>query len=250
MNPKWPPNVTDEQVSLRLFKDALMKYSAEKPWSFLSDEAETEAELAAAKVENAYAKAREHAPEDLGGTDAPTYARILTTLRKEGNEREGELPSRRVLVHVLAKLDYYFFKLTEGHERVHDMPNLTDEGHAAEHGLRHDLLLKLYEELGPAFDVSLHWPPNGYDVGEDGKLIEVEAEFAGMAAVGYDCGYDMEVFHEGHADDEEYVRGFVEGCLERTGEDEPEEEDFLRGMWEGGDEDDRQFVLDTLKDEC
>jgi hypothetical protein len=250
MNPKWPPNVTDEQVSLRLFKDALMKYSAEKPWSFPSDEDDTEAELAEAKVEDAYAKIREHAPEEIDGTVAPTYAQILATLRKEGKEREEELPSRRILVHVLANLDYYFFKLSAGLERVYDMSDLADEERAAEHGLRHDLLLKLYEELEPAFDVSLPWPPNGYEVSEDGKLVAVEAEFAGIAAIGYDCGYDIEVFYEGHADDEEYVKGFVEGCLERIGEDEPEEEDFLRNLWVGGDEDDRKFVLDTLKDEC
>jgi hypothetical protein len=250
MNPKRPPNVTDEQVSLRLFKDALTKYSTEKPWSFLSDEEKTVAELADAMVEDAYAKVREHAPEDLGGNEAPAYAQILTTLRKEGKERQEGLPSRRVLVHMLANLDYYFFKLAEGHARVYDMPDLTDEGRAAEHGLRHDLLLKLYEELEPAFDVSLHWPPNGYEVSEDGKLIKVEAEFRGMAAVGYDCGYDMQIFYEGHADDEEYVRGFVEGCLQRIGEDEPEEENFLRNLWTGDEENDKKAVLDSLKYEC
>lgn len=65
--------------------------------------------------------------------------------------------------------------------------------------MRHDLLLKLYEELEPGFEVSLHWPPDGYKVSEDGELLKVEAEFASMAAIGCDCGYDMEIFHEGHA---------------------------------------------------
>ena len=46
--------------------------------------------------------------------------------------------------------------------------------------------------------------------------------------------------------DERYVEGFVEGCLERIGEDDPHEEDFLRGIWEEGD--DRGFVLEALKD--
>lgn len=55
---------------------------------------------------------------------------------------------------MLADIDYYFFALpVRGH--VYDMPDLTDEERSAEHGLRHDLLLKLYDELEPAFDVSL-----------------------------------------------------------------------------------------------
>ena len=49
----------------------------------------------------------------------------------------------------------------------------------------------------------------------------------------------------GLALDERYVEGFVEGCLERIGEDDPDEEAFLRGVWEEGD--DRGFVLETLK---
>ena len=67
----------------------------------------------------------------------------------------------------------------------------------------------------------------------------------GRAAVGYDHGYDAEVFYLGLALDEKYVEGFVEGCLERIGEDEPDEEEFLRGIWEEGD--DRGFVLEALK---
>lgn len=80
------------------------------------------AELAEAKVEGAYAKVHEDAPKELDGNETPTYAQILTTLRKEGKEREEGLPSRRVLVRVLANLDYYFFKLTTGYQRVYDMP--------------------------------------------------------------------------------------------------------------------------------
>jgi hypothetical protein len=69
--------------------------------------------------------------------------------------------------------------------------------------------------------------------------------FEGRAAIGYDHGYDAEVFYLGLALDERYVEGFVEGCLERIGEDDPDEEHFLRSVWEDGD--DREFVLETLK---
>ncbi len=34
-------------------------------------------------------------------------------------------------------------------------------------------------------------------------------------------GYDAEVFYLGLALDEGYIEGFVEGCLERIGEDDP-----------------------------
>ncbi len=71
--------------------------------------------------------------------------------------------------------------------------------------------------------------------------------FEGRAAIGYDHGYDAGVFYLGLALDERYVEGFVEGCLERIGEDDPDGEDFLRGIWEEGD--DRGFVLEALKGE-
>jgi hypothetical protein len=58
--------------------------------------------------------------------------------------------------------------------------------------------------------------------------------------VGYDHGYDAGVFYLGL--DERYV----EGRLERIGEDDPDEEDFLKGIWEEGH--DREFVLETLKE--
>jgi len=45
-----------------------------------------------------------------------------------------------------------------------------------------------------------------------------------------------------------YVEGFVEGCLERLGEDEPEEERLFRNLWE--DETQRDVVLEILKAEC
>jgi hypothetical protein len=43
-----------------------------------------------------------------------------------------------------------------------------------------------------------------------------EEGFTGRAAIGYDHGYDGEVFYLGLALDERYVEGWVEGCLERT----------------------------------
>ena len=47
-------------------------------------------------------------------------------------------------------------------------------------------------------------------------------------AIGYDHGYDGEVFYLGLALDPAYIEGFVEGCLERIGEDDQEGEDLLR----------------------
>ena len=67
----------------------------------------------------------------------------------------------------------------------------------------------------------------------------------GRAAVGYDHGYDAEVFYLGLALDPAYVEGFVEGCLERIGEDDPDEEDFLRDIREEGG--DRRFVPEVLE---
>ena len=46
--------------------------------------------------------------------------------------------------------------------------------------------------------------------------------FESRGAVGYDHGYDGEVFYLGLALDPNYVEGLVEGCLERIGEDEQE----------------------------
>jgi hypothetical protein len=50
----------------------------------------------------------------------------------------------------------------------------------------------------------------------------------------------------GLALDPTYVEGFVEGCLERIREDDPEEEGLLRGNREEGD-DLRGFVPEALK---
>ena len=66
----------------------------------------------------------------------------------------------------------------------------------------------------------------------------------GREAIGYDHGYDGEVFYLGLALDPAYVEGFVEGCLERMGEDDPEEERLFRDLWE--DETQRGGVAESL----
>ena len=75
-----------------------------------------------------------------------------------------------------------------------------------------------------------------------------EEGFTGRAAIGYDHGYDGEVFYLGLALDPHYVDGWVEGCLERIGEDYPEEELLFRDLWE--DETQREVVIDSLKADC
>ncbi len=68
------------------------------------------------------------------------------------------------------------------------------------------------------------------------------------AAIGYDHGYDGQLFYLGLALDPAYIEGFVEGCLERIGEDNPEVEQLLRGLWE--DKTQRGTVLESLKADC
>jgi hypothetical protein len=70
----------------------------------------------------------------------------------------------------------------------------------------------------------------------------------GRAAIGYDHGYDAEVFYLGLALDERYVEGWVEGCLERIGEDHPEEELLFRDLFE--DEIQRDVVIESLQADC
>ncbi len=77
---------------------------------------------------------------------------------------------------------------------------------------------------------------------------EYSEGFTGRAAIGYDHGYDGEIFYLGLALDPKYVEGFVEGCLERIGEDDPEEERMFRDLWE--DPGERETVLDSLKADC
>jgi hypothetical protein len=72
--------------------------------------------------------------------------------------------------------------------------------------------------------------------------------FEGRAAIGYDHGYDGEIFYLGLALDPAYVEGWVDGCLERIGEDDPDEEQVFRDLWE--DETQRDVVVDCLKADC
>ena len=72
--------------------------------------------------------------------------------------------------------------------------------------------------------------------------------FEGRAAIGYDHGYDAQKFYLGLALDQNYIESFVEGCLERIGEDDAEGEDLLRDMWD--DDSEKDTVLDILKAEC
>jgi hypothetical protein len=76
---------------------------------------------------------------------------------------------------------------------------------------------------------------------DGGNGGEREEAFTGRAAVGYDYGYDGEVFYLGLALDPAYVEGFVEGCLERIGEEDPDEEQLFWDLWE--DEGERETVL-------
>ena len=59
-----------------------------------------------------------------------------------------------------------------------------------------------------------------------------EDMFEGRAAVGYDHGYDAQKFYLGLALDPKYIEGFVEGCLERNGEEDLGGENCLRGLCE------------------
>jgi hypothetical protein len=62
-----------------------------------------------------------------------------------------------------------------------------------------------------------------------------EEGFTGRAAIGYDHGYDGEVFYLGFALDPHYVDGWVEGCL-------------FRDLWEDGNQ--RDVVIESLKADC
>jgi hypothetical protein len=94
----------------------------------------------------------------------------------------------------------------------------------------------------PAVCVSWH---HGWE-----RIIRGEGEegFTGRAAIGYDHGYDGEIFYLGLALDPHYVAGWVEGCLERIGEDHPEEELLFRDLFE--DETQRDLVIESLKADC
>jgi C4-type Zn-finger protein len=54
--------------------------------------------------------------------------------------------------------------------------------------------------------------------------------------------------HLGLALDPAYIEGFIEGCLERIGENNTNEERLFRDLWE--DETQRDTVLDCLTADC
>ena len=72
--------------------------------------------------------------------------------------------------------------------------------------------------------------------------------FEGRAAIGYDHGYDSQKFYLRLSLDPAYIEGFAEGCLERIGEEESENEALFRDLWE--DEGERETVLQILQAEC
>jgi hypothetical protein len=72
--------------------------------------------------------------------------------------------------------------------------------------------------------------------------------FTGRAAIGYDHGYDGEIYYLGLALDPHYVEDWVDGCLERIGEDHPEEALLFRDLWD--DETQREVVIESLKADC
>jgi hypothetical protein len=71
-----------------------------------------------------------------------------------------------------------------------------------------------------------------------------EEGFTARAAIGCDHGYDGEIYYLGLALDPHYVEGWVEGCLERIGEDYPDEEHLFE------DETQREVVIESLKADC
>ena len=52
----------------------------------------------------------------------------------------------------------------------------------------------------------------------------------------------------GLALDPAYIDGWVEGCLERIGEDDSKEEEIFRDLWD--DETQREVIIDCLKADC
>ncbi len=72
--------------------------------------------------------------------------------------------------------------------------------------------------------------------------------FESRRAIGYDHGYDARVFYQGLALDPAYIEGWVEGCLERIGEDDPDEKQLFRDLWD--DETQREIVIESLKADC
>ncbi|MGB3683159.1 MAG: hypothetical protein WA990_11815 [Rubrobacteraceae bacterium] len=203
----------------------------------------------AAAVEKAYARVREHAPNHRSSDAGVDFEELFHSLQ---SRRQHALPPRPTLVRVLASLEYRFFWVACSSGRAWaTLMALADYERTTQTGLEQELLAALYRELGPAFDVSLCWPPGDCDASEAGELVEeLEDRLASLMAVGYRCGREALVFYQGHADKEAYVGGFVEGCLERIGERAPEEACFLRDSWDNGGCEGSEVLLNLLKEEC
>ena|SRR5215216_340038 len=86
------------------------------------------------------------------------------------------------------------------------------------------------------------WSGEDHSVGE-GKRASPAGQLSGTTT-----GYDGEVFYLGLALDERYLDGWVEGCLERIGEDDPDEELLFRDLWD--EETQREVVIESLKADC
>jgi hypothetical protein len=244
----WPPDATEEQKCLRRFKNALMDHLLAALLVGRDRRGRRRLIGSAAAVEKAYARVREHGPKGSYG-ERTDYENLFSTLRSTKRSHE-DLPPRQTLVRVLASLEYRFFWAACSRGSAWATPvDPAGIERKPQAGLEAELLAALYHELGPAFDVSLTWPAGGCEPGEAGDLVQTEGRLASLAAVGYCCGRDTLVFYEGHADEEAYIEGFVEGSLERIGEQAPEEANFLRDSWEGGD-DGSEVLLDLLKEEC
>jgi hypothetical protein len=110
------------------------------------------------------------------------------------------------------------------------------------------------ESTNDALQISLIWTfaeGDEYPKAVDGGSVSDGGEgegYAGRAAIGYDHGYDGDLFYLGLALDPAYIEGWVEGCLERIGEDHPDEEQIFRDLWE--DETQRDVVIESLKADC
>ena len=99
--------------------------------------------------------------------------------------------------------------------------------------------------IGTPFDANRRSVPSRTRFGAwEGELMGSE----GREAIGYDYGYDGEVFYLGLALDPAYIADWVEGCLERIGKDNPEKEQVFRDLSE--DETQRDVVLEALQADC
>ena len=78
-----------------------------------------------------------------------------------------------------------------------------------------------------------------------GEVTRGRNLFEGRTAIGYDHGYDAQKVYLRLALDLKYIEGFVEGCLDRMGEDQPEDEELFRDLWE--DESERETVLQICR---